>query len=59
MVIVSSEDVMSETRSPIEESNESQRREHRIDFDDEISLRRTKVNSRVKEQVEKTDECSD
>ena len=50
---------MSETRSPIEESNESQRREHRIDFYDEISLRRTKVNSRVEEQVEKTDECSD
>ena len=50
---------MSETRSPIEESKESQRREHRIDFDDEISLRRTKVNSRVEEQVEKTDECSD
>lgn len=50
---------MSKTGRPIEESQESKRREHRIYFDDEIRLRRTEVDSRVEEEVEKTDECSD
>lgn len=40
---------MSKTGSPIKESKEHKWREHRIDFDDEIGLRRQEVNSRVED----------